>query len=90
MARMPVRMLVVVALVAIWAVGGSVALAFAHCASMAAPCEAPCGTTATLEDPASDLVSTPPVRVEPQSGLRQPTMASRQLDPVPRPFRLSA
>ena len=87
---MPVRILVVVALVAVWAVGGSVALAFAHCANMAAPCVAPCGTAATIEEAPSASILGLPMSLGPQAGPRLSVLALRGLDPVPRTLRLLA
>lgn len=88
---MRARMLLVVALLTVWVLGGSVALTLDLCPNMAAPCEAPCGLGATLvENAASGAVPLPPAALEALSGPGLQTCAVRGLDPVPRPLRLSA
>lgn len=88
---MRVRVLLVVALLTVWVLGGSVALAFNDCATMSAPCEAPCSLGAALvENAASGAVPLPPAALEALSGPGLQTCAVRGLDPVPRPPRLSA
>jgi hypothetical protein len=85
------KALLVLALVALWTLLGSAALAFAHCATMAAPCAGPCVLTAiVLEVPVSEPVSAPPVIIEAPSGPSLAALALPGPDPVPRPFRPSA
>ena len=90
MIRMRLRVLLVVVLVGLWALWGSVALAFDHCVAMGALCEAPCGSATVVEDPSCGTASGPPATFEPLSGPSLSMLAVRGLDPVPRPLRLSA
>jgi hypothetical protein len=89
--RMHVRVLLVLMLVGLWTLLGPVALAFAHCSTMAAPCAGPCALSAIVfEDPVSRPVVAPPAILE---SLHEPgrlTVALPGPDPVPRPLRLLA
>lgn len=74
-----------------WTLLGPVALAFAHCSTMAAPCAGPCALSAiVLEAPASGSVADPPAILESLPGPSLLTFALPGLDPVPRPLRLFA
>ena len=91
MTRMRWRVLLVLALVALWTLVGPIALAFAHCATMAAPCASPCALGAiVVEAPSSGPVSAPPAILEALSGPSLSKLALPGLDPVPRPFRPTA
>jgi hypothetical protein len=89
---MRAKVLLVVGLLVIWALGGSVALALDHCSAMGASCEAPCGLVgATLvENTGLSAVIIPPATLATPSGPTLQTRAVRGLDPVPKPLRLSA
>jgi hypothetical protein len=88
---MRARVVFVVAFLAAWVLLGSAALALAHCATMAGPCEAPCGAGPTLVDTGrSGHASAPPTCLELLPTPGPSTLAPRGLDPVPRPLRLSA
>jgi len=88
---MRLRILVVVALLAVWVLWGSVAVAFDHCAAMGPLCDGPCG----LGIPGLPGAMPPLLRLEPTiftPPLEQdlPTASPHGLDPVPRSIRLSA
>jgi hypothetical protein len=81
------RLLVVVALLAVWVLWGSVAVAFDHCAMMGALCEAPCGLGILgLPSVVPTLPQLVPTSVSPPLDQRVPTTTPAGLDPVPRSF----
>ena len=88
---MRLRILIVVVLLAVWVLWGSVAVAFDHCATMGALCEAPCGLgvlgVPSLIPAIPGLV---PTTMTPLPDQRAPTAPPSGLDPVPRSARLSA
>jgi hypothetical protein len=79
------RMLVIVALLAVWVLWGSVAVAFDHCAMMGALCEAPCGLGILgLPSVIPSLPQLVPTTVSPPLVQSAPTATPAGLDPVPR------
>jgi hypothetical protein len=88
---MRVRLVVVVALLAVWVLWGSVAVAFDHCAMMGALCEAPCGLGVLgLPSVVPSLPQLVPTAVPSPLDQLAPTATPAGLDPVPRSVRLSA
>jgi hypothetical protein len=82
---MRLRLVVVVALLAVWVLWGSVAVAFDHCAMMGALCEAPCGLGILgLPTVVPSLPKLAPTSVSPPLDQKVPTAAPAGLDPVPR------
>jgi hypothetical protein len=85
------RAVVVVLLLAVWALWGSVAVAFDHCAAMGALCDAPCGLGGPSLPTVIPTLPTPePTALVPSLEQPAPTASPRGLDPVPRSLRLSA
>jgi hypothetical protein len=82
---MRLRLVVVVAVLAVWVLWGSVAVAFDHCAMMGVLCEAPCGL-GVLGLPAvmPSLPQLVPMSGSPLLDQRVPTATPSGLDPVPR------
>jgi hypothetical protein len=86
--RMTALLFVVV--LGVWALWGSVALAFDHCMAMSTVCEAPCGLTAFVE-PVPALVGPAPLAtVSLPLPLRLSTTALPAPDPVPKSLRPAA
>ena len=84
---MRLRLVVVVAVLAVWVLWGSVAVAFDHCAMMGALCEAPCGLGILgLPTVVPSLPRLVPTSVSPLLDQSVPTAAPAGLDPVPRFF----
>jgi hypothetical protein len=82
---MRLRLVVVVALLAVWVLWGSVAVAFDHCAMMGPLCEAPCGLgIVALPSVIPSLPQLLPATVLPPLDQRAPTTTPAGLDPVPR------
>ena len=82
---MRLRILVVVALLGVWLLWGSVAVAFDHCAMMGALCEAPCGLGILgLPTVVPSLPRMVPTSVSPLLDQNVPAAAPAGLDPVPR------
>lgn len=80
-----------VVLVAVWALWGSVAVAFDHCAMMGALCEAPCGLGVPgLPGTLPHLPRPMPTLGTELLAQHAPTVSPHALDPVPRSGRLPA
>jgi hypothetical protein len=79
------RLVVVVALLAVWVLWSSVAVAFDHCAMMGPLCEAPCGVGILgLPSVIPSLPKVVPTTVSPLPDQSAPTATPAGLDPVPR------
>jgi hypothetical protein len=86
---MRLRLVVVVAVLAVWVLWGSVAVAFDHCAMMGALCEAPCGLGILgLPTVVPSLPRLVPTSVSTLLDPSVPSATPAGLDPVPR-FLLS-
>jgi hypothetical protein len=82
---MRLRLVVVVAVLAVWVLWGSVAVAFDHCAMMGALCEAPCGLGILgLPTVVPSLPRLVPTTVSPLLDQNVPAAVPAGLDPVPR------
>ncbi len=82
---MRLRLVVVVAVLAVWVLWGSVAVAFDHCAMMGALCEAPCGLGILgLPTVVPSLPQLVPSSVSPLPDHNVPSPVAAGLDPVPR------
>jgi hypothetical protein len=84
------QVLLALVLVGLATLLGPVALAFAHCSTMAAPCMGPCALSAiVLEVPVPRPLLAPPAILEARSVPNLASAALPGLEPVPRPFHPS-
>lgn len=84
---MRLRLVVVLALLGVWLLWGSVAVAFEHCAMMGPLCEAPCGLGILgLPTVMPSLPQLVPMTVVPPLNQSTPDASPTRPDHVPRVF----